>query len=132
MSDQQEMPEIRLDTARLYREESITDRRMGAIRRLVPVRADGSDDPSRETVWEGSTSLLTPAGTLPLSFEIDAATLSEALERFPAAAQEALERTLEELRELRREQASSIVLPGQPGGAGGLGGQGQGGGIKLR
>lgn len=133
MADQQDMPEIRLDSGHLYREESFTDRRMGAIRKLVPVHADGSDDPARDSLWEGSTSLLTPAGTLPLNFEIEASNLSEALEKFPAAAREALERTMEELRELRREQASSIVVPGQ-GGGGDLGGRGgaPGGGFKLR
>ncbi len=113
MADSTEMPEIRLDSGHLYREETYTDRRMGTLRKLLPIHADGSDDPSRPAVWEGSTSLMTPAGTLPLSFEIKAETFSEALERYPEAAREALEQTMEELRELRREQASSIVVPGQ-------------------
>lgn len=138
MATENDIPEIRLDSAGLYREEVFTDRRMGTIRKLIPILADGSEDPSRESLWEGSTSLLTPAGALPLSFEVQAATLSEALERFPAAARESIERTLEELRELRREQASSIVVPGRGrGGMGDLGGAGghggaPGGGIKLR
>lgn len=106
------MQEIRLDSSRLYREESYTDRRMGTLRKLSPVHADGSDDPSRDVLWEGSTSLLTPAGTLPLNFEIEADNFSSALEHFPAAAKEALERTMEELQELRRESSSSIITPG--------------------
>ncbi|MGH8271251.1 MAG: hypothetical protein ACRESG_02870 [Gammaproteobacteria bacterium] len=122
------MPEIRLDSGRLYREESFTDRRMGAIRKLVPVHADGSDDPAREALWEGSTSLMTPAGALPLNFEIEATSLSEALNKFPDAAKEALERTMEELKNLRRE-SSSIVVPG--GGDMGGGGAPGGGRIKL-
>ncbi|MGH8129201.1 MAG: hypothetical protein ACRETC_12760 [Gammaproteobacteria bacterium] len=113
MADEPQMPDIRLDSGRLYREETFTDRRMGTLRKLYPVHADGSEDPARPVVWEGSTSLMTPAGTLPLSFEIEAETLSEALEHFPEAAQNALEHTMEELREMRREQASSIVVPGQ-------------------
>jgi len=132
MADEQELPEIRLETGNLYREETITDRRAGTLRKLLPVHADGSDDPARSVVWEGSTSLMTPAGTLPLSFEVPAETLSEALEGFPAAAREALERTMEELRELRREQSSSIVMPGQGGGEGGMGGRGGAGGFNLR
>jgi len=133
MAEEQELPEIRLDSGNLYREETFTDRRVGTLRKLVPVFADGSDDPSGSAVWEGSTSLMTPAGTLPLTFEIEAGTLSEALEAFPAAAKQALERTMEELRELRREQASSIVVPGQGGGAG-TGGNpgGPSGGFNLR
>jgi len=134
MAEEQELPEIRLDTGHLYREETFTDRRVGTLRKLVPVHADGSDDPAGSVVWEGSTSLMTPAGTLPLSFEIEAQTFSEALEAFPAAAREALERTMDELRELRREQASSIVVPGQGegGGGGGMGGGGGQGGFNLR
>jgi len=127
MTDSNQPPEIRLDSGHLYREETYTDRRMGTLRKLLPIHADGSDDPSRPFVWEGSTSLLTPAGTLPLSFEIEAETFSEALDRFPEAAREALERTMEELREMRREQASSIVVPGQESSKfGGLGGGGGG------
>lgn len=124
MAEETQMPDIRLDSGRLYREETYTDRRMGTLRKLYPVHADGSEDPARGVVWEGSTSLMTPAGSLPLSFEIEAETLSEALERYPEAAREALERTMEELRELRREQASSIVMPGQDGGKLGGGGGG--------
>lgn len=131
MADEREMPEIRLDSGRLYREESFTDRRMGAIRKLVPIHADGSDDPAREAVWEGSTSLLTPAGTLPLNFEIEATSLSEALNKFPEAAKEALERTMEELKNLRRESSSSIVLPGDDS-LGGLGGGGTPGGGRIK
>lgn len=115
MAENMQMPEIRLDSGQLYREENYTDRRMGALRKLLPVHADGSEDPARPVLWEGSTSLMTPGGALPLNFEIEAETFSEALEKFPAAAQEALDRTMEELRELRREQASSIVVPGQDG-----------------
>ncbi|MGH8162139.1 MAG: hypothetical protein ACRESR_08380 [Gammaproteobacteria bacterium] len=126
-----EMPDIRLDSGRLYREETYTDRRMGTLRKLVPVHADGSEDTARETLWEGSTSLLTPAGTLPLNFEIPADGFSEALEKFPAAAQEALERTMEELKELRRESASSIITPGSGADLGKFG-AGSGGGLPRR
>ena len=115
MADELQIPDIRLDSGRLYREETYTDRRMGTLRKLYPIHADGSDDPARPVLWEGSASLMTPAGTLPLSFEIQAETLSEALECYPAAAREALNHTLEELHKLRREQASSIVVPGQEG-----------------
>lgn len=124
-------PEIRMDAQSLFREELFTDRRIGSIRTLVPVRADGSDDPARKVVFEGQTSLLTPAGTLPLVFEIEAATLAEAVERFAGVAQQALEQTLKELEEIRRETASSLIVPGRGGlGIGELGRPG-GGQIKL-
>jgi hypothetical protein len=79
------------------------------------VAPDGTDDKTRPVVFEGQTTLLTPAGPMPLTFEIDAHTLAEALERFPAAAQVALEAMLKELDELRRERASSLIVPGQSG-----------------
>lgn len=129
MAQDQELPEIKLDADALYREETYTDRRVGALRKLVPVTADGSDDPSRETIFEGSASLMTPGGALPLNFELDATTVAEALEQFPATARQALEETLEELQRMRRESSSSIITPGQggqpgPGGPGGMGGMG--------
>jgi hypothetical protein len=138
MSSDEELEEIRMDAAALYREEVITDRRVGAIRRLTPVKDDGSEDPARQVLYVGQAQLYTPAGALPLSFEIEADSLSRAVARFPDAAQEAIERTMKELEEMRREAASSIVLPqGGGGGAGGGfgggfgGGSGGPGGIKL-
>lgn len=99
----------------LYREEAFTDRRVGSIRRLLPVNADGGEDRSRAVVFEGQTTVLTPAGPIPLTFEIDARTLAEAVEKFSGAAQAALETMLKELDALRRERTSSLIVPGQGG-----------------
>lgn len=132
MNSQADLPDIELDADNLYREDVFSDRQAGAIRRLVPVKPDGSQDNSRETLYEGQTSLLTAAGTLPLNFEIEATSLKDALDQFPQAAKMAIERTLDELQELRRQTSSSILTPGS-GGYGGPGGGGvPGGGIKLR
>lgn len=132
MNSRPEIPEISLDVDNLYREELFSDRRAGAVRRLVPVKADGSDDPARETLYEGQTSLMTAAGTLPISFELPARSLDEAIRQFPQAAREEVERTLEELQEMRRQASSSIVTPGSAGGGFGGGGGGAGGGFNLR
>ena len=115
MSPEKDLPEIRLTVESLYREELFTDRRIGSIRKLIPVRADGSDDSERKAVFEGQTSLLTEAGPLPLDFEIEAVTLTEAIERFASTAQSALAHTLEELEAMRREATSSLIVPGRPG-----------------
>ena len=129
-TDSQQLPEIKLDAAQLYREEQYTDRRVGSLRKLIPVTADGSDDPARDVVFEGQASLMTPAGALPLHFEIDAASIEEALEKYPEIAQQALQETLEEMQRLRREQqGSGIIAPGQGGGMGGMGGAGGPGGM---
>jgi hypothetical protein len=110
-----EETEIQMNSADLYREEIITDRRVGLIRRLVPVKLDGLDDSSRAVRFEGHTTVLTPGGALPLTFEIEAHTMPEALAKFSAAAQLALAQMLQDLEELRRERASPLIVPGQSG-----------------
>lgn len=124
MSQDADLPDIRLNPDGLYREETLTDLRSGSLRRMVPVTRDGKDDPSRPVLYEGSASLMTPRGALPLQFHIDARSLDEALAKFPETARQALVETLEELRRLQREAQSSIVVPGAgglvPGGPGGL------------
>ncbi len=122
-----------MNPSELYREETFTDRKLGTLRRLIPLRRDGSDDPARPVHYVGQTQMLTPLGALPLQFEIEAASLEEAAARFGAAAQQAAEETIEELKEMRREAASSIVIPqgGGQGGMGGLGGLPGGGKIQF-
>ena len=118
--------EIKLDEKDLYREEVFSDRRVGTVRRLPPVTPDGDDDASRPVLYVGQAQLWTQMGPLPLSFEIQASSLSEALAAFPKSARDAVAQTLEEARELRRQQASQIVVPEM-----GMGGGGGGGKIQL-
>jgi hypothetical protein len=125
------LPDIQLDSSGLYREEIFTDRRAGTIRRLIPVTSEGAEDTSRPVLYSGQTQLLTPTGVLPLGFEMEASSLSDAIRQFPAAVKEALEQAIEEARELRRESASRIVVPDVGGGMGGSGALPGGGKIKL-
>ncbi len=111
MNNPEPTTEIRMDTSNLYREEVFTDNTVGTLRRLTPVTASGEPDPSRSEQYLGSTQVLTTAGPLPLSFEIQADSLSAAAEAFGDAAKDAFEKTMEELKELQRQQASSIVVP---------------------
>lgn len=130
MSPDPDLPELRMDPSELYREEVFTDQRIGTIRCMTPVTPDGRLDPGRPVQYVGAAQLLTPAGALPLSFAIEAGSLSEAIENFGAAAQQAFEETMEELKELRRQSSSSIVVPSM--GSGGVGGGGMpGGGIQM-
>ncbi|HEU0225524.1 MAG TPA: hypothetical protein VFR29_08815 [Steroidobacteraceae bacterium] len=121
--------EPHMNAEALYREDVFTDQRVGTVRRLVPVRADGSDDPARPVIFIGSATVMTPMGSLPLSFELDATDLAGAVARFGAAAQQAIEDAARELQELRRQAASSIVIPET--GSATLKGMGGKGGLQL-
>jgi hypothetical protein len=108
----QKASDLSMNVAGLYREEVVTDRRIGSIRILTPVTAEGLTDPLRKVVYAGEAQVLTPGGVLPLSFDIDAGSLREAVDKFAAGADAAVERALQELEALRREAASSIIVPG--------------------
>jgi hypothetical protein len=124
------LPDIQFDSTNLYQEDTFTDRTAGTIRRLQPIKADGTPDMTRHTLFSGQTQLLTPGGVLPLGFEIEADSLAQAIERFPAAVRTALEQAIEEAREMRRESSSRIVVP--EGGAALGAGLSQSGGGKIK
>ncbi len=119
--------EAKMDADNLYREEIITDRKVGTLRMMTPVKNDGTTDAARATLFIGEAQIMTQAGPLPINFEIEAKNLGEAVAKFGEAAKEGVERTVRELQELRRQQSSSIVVPG----AGGMGGMGGGGKLQL-
>jgi hypothetical protein len=108
----QHLAELKVETTNLYREEMFTDLRVATLRRLVPVRLDGTDDPSRPVLFSAQTTLMTQAGPVPVSAAIEATTLAEATQKFPEAIQAAVERLVEEARELQRREMSRIVVPG--------------------
>lgn len=122
--------EVKVDKSNLYREESFTDLKVATIRRLSPIKEDGSPDTSRPTLFTGETTLMSDRGPLPIQAPIEAKDLNEAMDRFPEAVQAAVERLIEQAKEMQRQQMSRIVVPGQGGGgipgAGGLPGAGGG------
>jgi hypothetical protein len=126
--------EASMDAEDLWREEVVTDRKIGTLRVMTPIRADGQPDPMRRVTYVGEAQMMTNMGALPISFEIEADSLAAAVAGYGRAAGEAFERTMRELQELRRQASSSLVLPGQGGGGFGPGGlpPGLGGGGKLQ
>ena len=126
-----EKTEVHMEKDSLYREEMITDRKMGTIRLMTPIKPDGTDDDSREILYVGQAQIMTPMGALPVAFEIEASSLAEAVDGYAEAAKQAIDNTIQELKELQRQAQSSIVVPGS-GGPGGLPGGGiPGGGIQI-
>src|SRR6266566_3874480 len=115
---EQKIPEPKMDAANLYREDIFTDRKVGTIRRLLFV---------------GEAQLLTAMGALPLTFEIEAQSLEDAIVKYGPAVKIAFDRAMQEIQEMRRQASSSIVLPerGAAGPGFGPGGLPGGGKIKL-
>ena len=106
------LSEIKLDATSLYREEVFTDLRVGTLKQLTPVTSDGSRDMGRPMAYVGETQLMSQVGPLPVQAPIEADNLQQALERFPAAIQRAVEAMIAEVKELQRKEMSRIVVPG--------------------
>jgi hypothetical protein len=105
-----------MDATQIYLEEVFTDRRVGTIRRLTPVTAAGAPDAARAVIFVGQAQVMTPMGAVPISFDLESTTLDGAIAKFGEAAEQAVQQTMRELQELRREQASSLVIPDSAGG----------------
>ncbi|MEW6486970.1 MAG: hypothetical protein AB1578_03525 [Thermodesulfobacteriota bacterium] len=115
--DQPEQLEIRVDRGNLFREETFTDLKVASIRRLTPVLPDGSPDLGRKAAFLGESQLMSPAGPIPIQCPIEAATLEEAIDRFPQALSRAVEEMLSAAEELRRQEMTRIVIPGREAGS---------------
>jgi hypothetical protein len=111
MSSANDGRQATMDATQVYREEIFTDRKVGTIRRMTPVTLDGALDATRPVIYVGQAQVMTPMGAVPISFELDAVTLQAAVEKFGVSAEQAVQQTMRELQEMRREQASSLVIP---------------------
>ena len=135
-ADNRNAPDAAMDAASLYREEIVTDRKIGTIRVLVPVTPAGDPDAARKTIYSGEAQIMTNMGALPVSFDIEADSLADAVAGYGDAARAGIERTMRELQEMRRQASSGLIVP--PAGAasaltgGGMGGMGGLGGGKIQ
>jgi hypothetical protein len=105
--------DIQIDGENLWKEENFTDLKVGTIRKLTPIKIDGTDDEGREAIWSATTNIMTPNGALPISGEIEATNLAEAVAKFPAAINDAIKQLQEEMIRMQQEQASQIITPNQ-------------------
>ncbi len=114
MSDpQQALADLKVDKDNLYREEIFTDLKVASIRRLTPIKVDGSDDTDRPVKFVAETTLMSQRGPLPVQANIEATSLEAAIEKFPAAVNEAVEQMIEQARELQRQEQNRIVVANQ-------------------
>ena len=95
---------LNIDRNNLYREDSVTDVKVAAIRRLTPIKADGSDDDSRDSIFMGQTQLMSPSGPILLQSLLGARTLEEAIEKFPAAMQKEVEKAMAQAEKNHKEK----------------------------
>ena len=108
-----------VDQSNLFREEAITDLKVASIRRLIPIKPDGSDDASRTPIFMGNTQVMTPEGPLPLQARLEANNMAEAFQVFPGAMQQALSEMIQQLQEMYRQEKekkqddSRIIVPGR-------------------
>ena len=116
----QGMPKIdfAINEDSLYREEVYNDFKAATIRRLVPVKADGSEDPSRECKFVGNAHIMSPQGPVPIQAALEATTLEEAIAAFPAAMEATMAQMMEEVRKMQQQQEmqkqqeeSRIIVP---------------------
>ena len=106
--------DIKINIDNLYREEAFTDLTFATIRRLTPVKIDGSIDESREAIFTGMTQLMSPNGPIPVQCLIEGAkNLSEAAAKLPAAIEKSVQDMIAEAKEMERQESSRIVIPGQ-------------------
>ncbi len=106
------LDQVKFDSSNLYLEEVITDLRVGTIRRLTPLDADGNRDLGRPMMFFAQAQIMSQMGPLPVSGKIEATTLKEAVENYPQAVQAGIEALMEEAKEMQRQEASKIVMPG--------------------
>ena len=114
---EQEKIEFTVDQTNLYREEGVTDLKVASIRRMVPITAEGKDDPSRSPLFFGHTQIITPQGPLPLQARLMANNLNEAIEAFPLAMEQEMAKMIDQIQKMQQEEKkkndSRIIVPGQ-------------------
>ena len=132
---QQSIQDIQVDETNLYREENVTDLKVASIRRLIPIKVDGTPDESRSPIFVGQTHIMSQMGPVPVQAQMEVKDLAEAVKQFPQAIAEAIEEMVAEAKERQREASNRIVVPGTmpSGGLGGPGGMpGPPGGGKIQ
>jgi hypothetical protein len=107
----QGLDQVRFDRSNLYREEVVTDLKVGTIRVLTPITTGGDRDLGRPIQFFAQAQVVSQLGPLPVSAPIEATTLEEAINGYPAAVQAGIEALMEEAREMQRQEMSRIVVP---------------------
>ena len=92
------------DKNNLYKEEAFSDRKVGVIRKLTPVKIDGSEDPNRQIDFFGHLQIMSPEGPIPVQAPLKAKSLEEAVDLFPKT----MQRTFNEMIEQAQKRQNQI------------------------
>mgnify|MGYP001404536937 CR=1 FL=1 len=111
MTKENQIEEINFNGENLWKEENFTDLEVGTIRKLTPINIDGSEDNKRKPKFTATTNIMTPSGALPLTGEIEAETIEDAITNFPLAVNEALKKLQDDMIKMQQDQANKIVTP---------------------
>jgi hypothetical protein len=125
VEDPRNQVDFKVDRSNLYREETYTDLKVGTIKCLIPVKADGSEDKTRKRVFVGNTNVMTPQGPIPIQGMIQAKELQQAIKKFPEAMEVAMDQLIEQAKKYQEQQEqqsensqiqkpdSRIIIPGR-------------------
>jgi len=117
--EQEQNIDFSVDKNNLYREESITDLKVASIRKLIPIKSDGTEDKGRTPLFFGHTQLMSPQGPVPIQAPLQANNFEEAINEFPKAMKEALANVIENIKKMQEEEQSKqqndsrIIVPGR-------------------
>ncbi len=103
---------FQVDKNNLYKEETYTDLKSASIRKLIPVKVDGSEDPARKTVFIGHADLISPRGPIPIEANLMADSLESALAALPPAMDKAAVEMRDEYNKMmqqQQEQSSKVI-----------------------
>ncbi len=108
--------DFNVDKDSLYKEEAFTDLKVASIRRLTPVKEDGSTDEGRTPVFIGTSQVMSPSGPVPIQEVLPANSLEEAWEIFPKVIEQGLQKILMEIEKMqsqeKKQDDSRIIMPG--------------------
>ena len=102
--NQEQKIDFTVNIKELYREENISDLKVASIRKMTPVKPDGSVDESRTALFFGYSQLVSPQGPIPIQAPLQANNLQEAINVFPEAMQKSLDEMLEKAKQMQEKQ----------------------------
>ncbi len=102
--EQEKKIDFSVDKNNLYREAFVTDLKVASIRKLIPIKPDGTEDAGRTAIFVGHTQLMSPEGPVPLHAPLAANNFEEAIDAFPEAMKKAMSEMVERLDKMRQQK----------------------------